>query len=83
MWTREWIQVYTDIVSLRTKSISQLLEFLHNLKNYENTVHDQIMYKVSGMWTRGIVKFVHNTKERTDIYQCSNLCALEGDLNFW
>lgn len=79
MRTRECIQVCTDIDSLHNISISQLLEFLHILKNYENTVHGQ----VSGMWTRGSVQAVHKTKERTDICQCSNLCALEGDCNFW
>lgn len=82
MRTRECIQVCIDIDSLNNINISQLLEFLHILKCYENTVHDQGMYKVSGMWTRGSVQVVHKTKERTDICQGSNLCALEEDCNF-
>jgi hypothetical protein len=49
MRTRECIQVCTDIDSLHNISISQLLEFIHILKNYENAVHGQVMYKVSGM----------------------------------
>ena len=67
MRTRECIQVCADIDSLHNINISQLLEFLHILKNYESTVHDQVMYKVSGMWTGGSVQVVHKTKERTDI----------------